>query len=512
MSALLQAERIDKHYGGVHALDRVDFDVAVGEVHALVGENGAGKSTLGKIVAGVVRPDSGRLRLGGKDVTIANPVEAQRLGISIIFQELDLFPNLTVAENIAIRNLHVERGQAVRMAKLARDVRPFMEQVGLTCPPHTMLESLPIGQMQLTAVARALSMNARLIVMDEPTSSLEGEAVDTLFDLEAVDTLFDLIRKLKDTGVSIIYVSHKMDEIFRIADRITVLRDGRRIDTKAASETNVDDVIRMMVGRDVSDVQRRRDREQGEVLLSVRNLTTAAVRGVSFDVRAGEVLGIAGLAGAGRSEIGAALFGLDPIQNGEVTVRGHRVHARSPRRAMRAGLGLLPEDRKLQGLMMDMSVKHNATMSILGRLQTGGFIHPRAETRAIGPVHKRILLKAASPDVPVHTLSGGNQQKVLLSRWLLVNPDVIFLDDPTRGIDVGAKQDIYGIIEELADDGKGVIFVSSELPELLRCCDRILVLHEGEPAGLLDAADATQETIMALATRSAAAEPDTTAP
>jgi ABC-type sugar transport system ATPase subunit len=503
MSALLQAERIDKHYGGVHALDRVDFDVAVGEVHALVGENGAGKSTLGKIVAGVVRPDSGRLRLDGHDVTIPRPVDAQRLGISIIFQELDLFPNLTVAENIAIRNLHVERGQAVRMRKLARDVRPFMEQVGLTCPPHTLLESLPIGQMQLTAVARSLSMNARLIVMDEPTSSLEGEAVDTLFDL---------IRKLRDTGVSIIYVSHKMDEIFRIADRITVLRDGRRIDTKAASETDVDDVIRMMVGRDVSDVQRRRDRERGEVLLSVRNLTTAAVRGVSFDLRAGEVLGIAGLAGAGRSEIGAALFGLDPIQEGEVAVHGRRVHARSPRRAMRAGLGLLPEDRKLQGLMMDMSVKHNATMSILGRLQTGGFIHPRAETRAIGPVHKRILLKAASPDVPVHTLSGGNQQKVLLSRWLLVNPDVIFLDDPTRGIDVGAKQDIYGVIEELADDGKGVIFVSSELPELLRCCDRILVLHEGEPAGILDAADATQETIMALATRSAAAEPDTTAP
>ena len=502
MSSLLQAERIDKHYGGVHALDGVNFDVVAGEVHALVGENGAGKSTLGKIVAGVVRPDSGRLRLDGKDVTIARPVDAQRLGISIIFQELDLFPNLTVAENVAIRNLHVERGQAVQMRRLARQVRPFLEQVGLTCPPHTPLETLPIGQMQLAAIARSLSMNARLIVMDEPTSSLEGEAVDTLFDL---------IRRLKDTGVSIIYVSHKMDEIFRIADRITVLRDGRRIDTKAASDTNVDDVIRMMVGRDVSDVQRRREQRRREVLLSVRNLTTAAVRGVSFDLHAGEVLGIGGLAGAGRSEIGAALFGLDRIQAGEVTVRGHRVRPRSPRRAMRAGLGLLPEDRKLQGLMMDMSVKHNATLSILNRLQVGGFIRRRSETRAIGPVHERILLRAASPDVAVHTLSGGNQQKVLLSRWLLVNPDVIFLDDPTRGIDVGAKQDIYSIIEDLAASGKGVIFVSSELPELLRCCDRILVLHEGEPAGLLDAADATQETIMALATRSAAAEPDTLA-
>ena len=502
MSILLQAEGIDKHYGGVHALDGVDFDVVAGEVHALVGENGAGKSTLGKIVAGVVRADAGRIRLGGKDVTIASPLDAQRLGISIIFQELDLFPNLTVAENIAIRNLHVERGQAVRMRKLARQIRPFMDQVGLTCPPHTPLETLPIGQMQLTAIARSLSMNARLIVMDEPTSSLEGEAVETLSDL---------IRKLRDAGVSIIYVSHKMDEIFRIADRITVLRDGRRIDTKAASDTNVDDVIRMMVGRDVSDVQRRRGQPRDEVLLSARNLTTAAVRGVSFDLHAGEVLGIAGLAGAGRSEIGAALFGLDRIQEGEVTVRGGGLRPRSPRQAMRAGLGLLPEDRKLQGLMMDMSVKHNATMSILDRLQVGGFIRRRSETRAIGAVHERILLKAASPDVPVHTLSGGNQQKVLLSRWLLVNPDVIFLDDPTRGIDVGAKQDVYGIIEELAAGGKGVIFVSSELPELLRCCDRILVLHEGEPAGILDAADATQETIMALATRSAAAEPDTIA-
>ena len=491
METLLRAEKIDKHYDGVHALRSVDFEVAPGEVHALIGENGAGKSTLGKVIAGVVIPQSGRIAIDGRPVTIHHPLDAQRLGVGIIFQELDLFPNLTVAENIVIGNLKMEKGPWVRFRELDRFCRAFLDQVGLKCPSNTMLASLPIGQMQLVAIARALSMDARLIVMDEPTSSLSDDAVENLFGL---------IEKLKRSGVSIIYVSHKMNEITRIADRITVLRDGQVVGTKPADQTNIDELIRMMVGREIADTRRKSAAVSGEVVLSVRNLTTAKLSDISFDLHRGEVLGLAGLVGAGRSELGAALFGLDRVTAGTIEVHGNRIVPRSPRRAIRQGIGLLPEDRKLQGLMMAMSVNENSSMAILDRLQVAGWIRRQRESRAVGPVHRRTMLKAASPNVEVNTLSGGNQQKVLLGRWLLVDPDVLFLDDPTRGIDVGAKQDVYAIIERLAHDGKGIVLVSSELPELLRCCDRVMVLHEGRNMGILGLPEASQEAIMTLAT------------
>jgi ribose transport system ATP-binding protein len=489
---LLQTRNIDKHYDGVHALRGVDFSVKRGEVHALIGENGAGKSTLGKIIAGVVRADGGEIWLDEKRVHIESPLDAQKLGIGIIFQELDLFPHLSVGENIVIRNLKTRESPVVSFAQIDRFCEPFLRQVGLDVPVDVPLRDLSIGQMQLVAIARALSMDARLIVMDEPTSALADDAVENLFRL---------IRDLRAKGVSIVYVSHKMKEILRIADRITVMRDGAVVGTKRANETNIDEIITMMVGRELKAHQQAKRMPGERIILSVRNLTTAKLHGVSFDLQEGEVLGVAGLVGAGRSELGHALFGLDRIVNGEILIHGGAIapRLRSPRDALNLGLCLLPEDRKLQGLAMQATVRENSSLSVLSRFSRAGFLRTRAELSSIKSVHTRTRLKSSSYDAPVSALSGGNQQKVLLAKSLLTDPDVLFLDDPTRGVDVGAKQDIYDLIDELASRGKGVIFVSSELPELLRCCNRIMVLHEGRVSGILDAREATQEKIMSLA-------------
>ena len=496
MTELLRAEDIHKRYDGVCALAGAGVSVEAGEVHALMGENGAGKSTLAKILAGSVRPDAGRIFVDGKPAEIASPLDAQRLGIGIIYQELDLFPHLTIAENLAIGNLKVERSQWVDRAGLAAFCRPFLEQVGLTRRPDTPAGDLPIGQMQQVAVARALSMEARVILMDEPTSSLAEDAAEKLFAL---------IASLKRRGVAVVYVSHKMEEIFRICDRITVMRDGATIGTRAVAETNAAEVIRMMVGRELRESSRS-GRSAGEVLLSVNGLRTHKLDGISFQLHRGEVLGVAGLVGAGRSELGAALFGLDRVSGGEMRLKGTAFHPSSPRAAIEAGLGLLPEDRKLQGLMAEMSVRENTTLAVLPRLQTAGFVRRGEEQRATAAVHRRLSLKAAGFEARAGSLSGGNQQKVLLARWLLADPDVLFLDDPTRGIDVGAKRDIYDMIDALAASGKGVVFVSSELPELLACCDRILVLNNGRAAAIYDAATATQEEIMASAMATAGGE------
>lgn len=480
MTEILRAADIRKHYDGVQALHGASFSLDAGEVHALMGENGAGKSTLAKIVAGSVRADAGNIFLDGKPVEIRNPRDAQAIGIGIIYQELDLFPHLSIAENIAI-------GRPVKFGELNRFAQPFLEMVGLAASPRTMLGSLRAGEIQMVAIARALASNARILFMDEPTSSL--------FD-DAVERLFRLIEGLKQRGVAIVYVSHRMDEIFRICDRATVLRDGVTVGTRAIADTNPDELIRMMVGRDLESGTYRGSGSE-EVLLSVKDLTTQKLRNISFDLRRGEVLGIAGLVGAGRSEIGAALFGLDERLSGTIYLKGREIRPRSPAEAIRLGIALVPEDRKREGLMMQMSVAENA---VLGRGAAFGFIDVREESSALDPVFRSLALKAASRDAPVSTLSGGNQQKVLLARCLLANPDVLFLDDPTRGIDVGAKQEIYAIIEKLASEGKGVILVSSELPELLRCSDRILVMREGRATATYDRSEATEESIMKAAT------------
>lgn len=477
---MFRAEEISKHFDGVHALRAANFSLAPGEVHALMGENGAGKSTLAKIIAGSVRADSGRMLLDGRPVEIKSPLDAQRLGIGMIYQELDLFPHLTIAENIAI-------GRPVKFRGLSHFAQPFLDAVGLGASPKAMLGSLRAGEMQLVAIARALASNARILIMDEPTSSL--------FD-DAVERLFRLIAGLKQRGVAIAYVSHRMDEIFRICDRATVLRDGQTVGTRVVSETTPDELIRMMVGREVPAGQAVPS-ASGGMLLAVSNLSTRKLKNVSFELRRSEVLGIGGLVGSGRSEIGAALFGLDPRTGGSIHLNGREIQPRSPGEAIRLGIALLPEDRKREGLMMQMSVAGNAA---LGRFSRLGMIRRADEARALDPVFRALGLKAASTEAPVRSLSGGNQQKVLLARCLVANPDVLFLDDPTRGIDVGAKQDIYAIIERLKAEGKGIILVSSELPELLRCSNRIIVLREGRLTATLASAEATQEQIMKSAT------------
>ncbi|HZS55722.1 MAG TPA: sugar ABC transporter ATP-binding protein [Bryobacteraceae bacterium] len=490
MPDLLVAADISKSYGGACALSKATLVLRPAEVHALVGENGAGKSTLIRILAGSTKPDSGRILIDGRTVDIHTPLDSQRLGIGIIYQELDLFPNLTVGENIVIQNLNFPESAFVNFRKIQSFCRPFLMQVGFDGNIRTPAGSLPIGQLQLVALARALSMKARIILMDEPTSALAADGAKRLIDL---------IRALRAQGITVVYVSHKMDEIFSVCDRATVLRDGETIGVEDVPRTSPEALIRMMVGRDVQKRARWEASISSEILLSVSGLTTRKLRNVSFELHRGEVLGVAGLVGSGRSELGAALFGLDKLQDGELRLRNRTMQNRSPAEAIAQGIGLVPEDRKLQGLMMQMSVLENGTIATLRRMQTLGFVRNKEESMTIGAFFRQVNLKSASLQSPVNALSGGNQQKTLLARWLLINPDVLFLDDPARGIDVAAKQDIYGIIASLAGSGKGLILVSSELPELLNCSDRILVLNEGRVMGILNAAETTQEEIMALA-------------
>jgi ribose transport system ATP-binding protein len=496
MAPLLEARAISKHFGGIAALTSACFALEAGEVHALMGENGAGKSTLARICAGVHRADAGEVLVAGEPVALGNPRDAQRLGIGIVHQELDLFPHLTVGENLVIGNLRFPEGMVVDRALMDEFARPFLDQVGLKVGTGVSASALTIAQQQLLVVARALSTHCRILFMDEPTSALTEDAAERLFGV---------IAQLKSQGVAIVYVSHKMDEIFRLCDRVTVLRDGATIGTRSIAETDRVELIRMMVGRNVDTSSRSARTEFGPVVLSVSGLVTHKLRGVSFELREGEVLGVAGLVGAGRSELGAALFGLDPILSGDIRLKGKLYAPGAPKEAQRAGLGLVPEDRKLLGLMLQMGVRENSTLSILPRLSRLGFVRSAKERDLFQPVADRLRLKCASAEAAVGSLSGGNQQKALLARWLFADPDILFLDDPARGIDVAAKEDIYRLIHELAASGRSVLLASSELTELMRCSDRILVLNNGRVAGLFATNEATQEIIMAAATHDVAA-------
>lgn len=487
---LLETRGLRKSYGASIALDGVDVKFYPGQVHALMGENGAGKSTLGKIIAGAVPSSGGEIYVDGEPAPINNPVEAQRRGITIIFQELDLFPHLSIAENIAIQNLRYQETALVNYRKMEAFARPALKRVGLDLSPKRLVGELSVAQQQRVAIARALSMDARLIVFDESTSALTSEAVDQLFGV---------IDQLRDAGVACVFVTHKMDEVFRIADRITVLRDGKYIGTRNSKETDMAELVRMMIGHDVVSGGRN-SHTQDQVLLEVDALETTALHDVSFRVRKGEVVGLAGLVGAGRGEVGRALFGLDRITGGSVTLGGKLFAPTSPRSAMNRGLALLPRDRKGQGLMMQMSVRENASLAVLPRVSTLGWVGRGEEARRTDQVSQATRIKSAGPHIEVASLSGGNQQKALLGRWLLTDADLYFLDDPTRGVDIGAKEDIYQIIQDLAKAGKGVIMVSSELPELMQCCDRIVVMNGGRSVADLPRDQATQQQILTYAT------------
>jgi ABC-type sugar transport system ATPase subunit len=490
---MLECRNIQKAYGGVVAVRNVSLRVEPGEVHALCGENGAGKSSLARIIAGITRPDGGEIILDGQPVTWTGPQQAREAGVSIILQELDLFAHLSIAENLALGNPRLEKSKWVSRSALHDAARPLLHDVGLDLDPALPLDALSVSHWQLVAIARVLGIDAKVIFMDEPTSALTDDAVGRLFGL---------IARLKARGVSIVYVSHKMDEIFRVCDRVSVMRDGALIATEKCRETSIDQVIQQMVGRAVQIQRGTLPAPSGGATpaLELAHVSTRKLRDISFSLRPGEILGIAGLVASGRSELGRMLFGLSPVTAGTVALGGKPFAPEGPRGALEHGLALVPEDRQREGLFAGMSIRHNTTLAYLSHFSRGGLLFGPDEKAASENALRACNTKLAHDELPVSALSGGNQQKVLISKWLLTGPKVCFFDDPTRGIDIGAKDDIYKLLARLAGEGLGILWVSSELPELLANAHRILVLYEGQNMGILDAAGAKQEDIMRLAT------------
>jgi ribose transport system ATP-binding protein len=496
---LLRMTGIVKTFPGVRALDGVSFDVHAGEVHALVGENGAGKSTLMKILAGAQPADGGTIEVDGKPVAIDGPRTAERLGIGMIYQEFNLVPDLGVIENIVL-GVEPRRGIFLDKAAAANEAAKVMAELGIALPVDRPARRLSVAEQQLTEIAKCLVRHARLIVMDEPTAALTDREIEALFAL---------IGKLKAQGVAFVYISHRLEELPRIADRITVLRDGRAIETRPAAEMPQDEVIRLMVGRSLEahfpDLPPVAD--GAPVVLDVRGLTAASgvpVNDVTFAVHAGEIVGLAGLVGAGRTEIVRAIAGADLPARGEVRVGGARVVVRSPRSAIRAGIALITEDRKAQGLVLGMTVRENTTMAHLGQFVRRLFIDRSAETNVTNTEIAELRIRTPSGEQTVRNLSGGNQQKVVLAKWLIGHARVFLFDEPTRGIDVGAKAEIYALMVELLRGGAAIVMVSSELPEVLGMSNRVLVVREGRIAAEFSRAEATPDKVIAVATGVAA--------
>jgi L-arabinose transport system ATP-binding protein len=489
----LVASELSKSFAGVQALRAVDMHAYGGEVMALLGENGAGKSTLLKILAGAHQPDSGTLSIDGEQVTFDSPRAAHRAGVRIIYQEPEIIPHVSVAENVYVGALP-GRAHGFSRAALRARVAADLERYGFTSAldPDALGSELSPAQRQLVEILRALTEPVRVIAFDEPTSSLS--------DTE-VGALFRLIRRLRDDGIAVIYVSHRMNEIFQISDRVTVLRDGALVASVTTAETDEAGLVRMMVGRDLTDmfVRERRPRPSGPPALAVRGLSNDDVSDIDLEVYGGEVLGIAGLVGAGRSELAHAIVGSTPVRSGQILVDGAQVRIRGPRDAIRAGIGFAPEERKAQALLMQRTVRDNISLAILDRIRVARVIR-RGEERAVAQRYTG-QLRIRTPDIEqvVSSLSGGNQQKVVLARWLARRPRVLILDEPTRGVDVGAKAEIYGVINQLTADGIAVIVISSELPEVLGLSDRIVVMQGGRVTGQLDHSEATEERVLALA-------------
>jgi len=489
---LLSLEHAEKSFGAVHALEDGVIDLSAGEVHGLVGENGAGKSTLVKILAGVHRPDAGRLLLDGQEAIFDNAKQSQLAGIAIIFQEPTLFPDLTVAENIFVGAQPLKRFRRIDGRRMRREAGLVFDQLGVRLDPDRVARGLSIADQQLVEIAKALTTNARVIVMDEPTAALTTTEVDRLFGI---------VETLRSRGNAVLFVSHRLEEIFTICQRVTVMRDGRHILTRPTGELTIQSVIRAMVGRDMDALFPKVAAEQGPVVLKVDHLTReGAFTDVSFQVRRGEIVALAGLVGAGRTEVARAIFGIDRWDVGSVEVGGRRLRPGSPTRAMAAGVGLVPEDRRQQGLVMDFSIERNVALASLDSLQRAGIIRRGAERRFAKDWALRLQLRYSKLTSPVWTLSGGNQQKVVLAKWLARKPAVLIVDEPTRGIDVGTKAEVHRLLSELAAQGVAVLMISSELPEVLGMADRILVLFEGRVTREFARAEATEDAIMQAAT------------
>jgi rhamnose transport system ATP-binding protein len=489
---LIEASAIMKSFAGVRALKGVSFELRAGEVHALIGENGAGKSTLIKVMAGAVTADSGTLRVSGQVVERNDPALARSLGIAVIYQQPALFPHLTVAENIALALEGGGRWRKVDWAARRRRAEELIARAGASISPDRLVSTLSMPEQQVVEIAKAIGGEAKVVIMDEPTASL----TDT-----EVSSLFRVIATLKNSGAGVIYISHRLEEISAIADRITVLRDGESIGTCDAAEVNREQLIAMMVGREVAAVYPKRAVEIGEIAMELRGVGNreAGLSGVSLTVRRGEILGIAGLVGSGRTQLAETVFGLTPADSGEIILRGSAARIESPADAIARGIGYVPEDRRRHGIVLDLPISANVTLACLNEVSNHGLTDRAAEQIVAQRYVDQLRVKTPSVDAAAGTLSGGNQQKVALARWLATKPRVLILDEPTQGVDVGSKSEIHGIMMDLAAGGMAIVMISSELPEVLGMSDRILVMHAGMIAGELSRAEATQEKILTLA-------------
>ncbi|MCC6881156.1 MAG: sugar ABC transporter ATP-binding protein [Verrucomicrobiales bacterium] len=489
---LLEACGIVKTFPGVRALGGVSCRLERGEVLAIMGENGAGKSTLMKILAGVQCPDDGELKMDGETVRISSVPDALRHGIALIHQELNLASNLSVGANLFLGREPSRRG-FIDEAAVRREAMKYLAMVGLDIDPATLVEELSIGRQQMIEIAKALSINARVLIMDEPTSSLSAREADALFSV---------IHGLRDRGVGIVYISHRLAEVKALADRVTVLRDGENAGELRQEEITHDRMVSLMVGRDLSSFYARTENATGEVILEARELRTPThpTRTLNFSLRRGEIVGLAGLVGSGRTEVLTTLFGATPAVGGEILVAGKAVTLDTPRTAVQQGLALAPEDRKQHGLILEMTVRENLSLATLERKASRGFVNLPAEVGLCQDMIDRLRVKTPGPEQVVRYLSGGNQQKVVLGKWLAMDPRILLLDEPTRGIDVGAKHEIYALMESLARQGMAILFVSSEMEEMLGMADRVLVMHEGHLAGELSRSELSEEALMHLAT------------
>jgi ribose transport system ATP-binding protein len=484
---------ISKAFYGVVVLRDVDFEVAAGEVHALAGGNGAGKSTLMKILQGVYAKDAGSIHIDGREVSFSSIHDAKAAGIGMVFQEFSLVPSLTVAQNIFLGHEPLGRGALIRDGEARARAREVFRQMEVDVDPGATVGDLGTAYWQLTEIAKAMAQDARVLIMDEPTASLARHEADQLFEL---------VGRLKAQGISIIYISHRMDEVYRIADRITILRDGRHLLTERLSDVTPEQIVEGIVGRQIEGMayQERTSSSAPEILLEARGLTAGSrVRDVSFTLHAGEIVGLAGLMGSGRTELARCLFGIDKLDSGEVRVSGRQVDLSDPRQAISAGIALIPEDRRAQGLVLDHSVRENLLLPLLGKIRRGPLLDDRAGRELAGSLIQRFAVKVANPARPVRLLSGGNQQKVVIAKWLGTDPDVLIMDEPTAGVDIGTKTEILTMIRNLAEEGKGVIVISSEYAELLAVADRVLVLRDGAVQQELRRSEIADEESLQLA-------------
>jgi len=487
---ILQMKEITKQFPGVLALDKVTLNLKKGEVMALVGENGAGKSTLMKILAGVFSQDSGEILLKGKKISGYNPKQAIDMGISIMYQELNYYNDISIAENIFAGQLPLKKGiKFIDYKKLKADAEKYMHEVGLEKDPLLDARYLSVAEKQLVEIAKAISKNIEVLVMDEPTASLNDEEIKTLFSI---------VKKLSSEGKSIIYISHRLEEIFEVSQRVMVMRDGQNVGLVNTAETSKNEIVRMMVGRELKDMYPMAERTRGEAVLEVENISSGRAKNVSFNVQSGEIVGLFGLMGSGRAAIVEGIFGKTKLTSGSVKVAGKKAHIKTPSDAIRIGLGYVPSERKNEGLMLIHTVKENITIASIKKFGRW-FINHKKERLSVRDWIDKVGIKTPSPDTVIGSLSGGNQQKVVLAKWMLTDPKVLFMNEPTRGIDVGAKVEVYKLMEGLCEKGLGIVMISSELPEIMAIADRILTVHNGEITGEFDKASYSQESLLIAA-------------